>query len=325
MESADQEILGALTSAGFGEPAWLFTVAATWGSSPRPAGSMLLIDSEGRSTGSVSGGCVEEDLAERVRSRDLEADGPRIISYGVTRDEAHRFGLPCGGRLDLLVERVGDAGQWRILRDAVERREALVRRVCLRTGEVSLHPAGDEPGFRFKAGHHLTRVFGPRWQLLIIGANQISSFLAPIARSLGYRVIVCDPRDDEARWWGSQDADLVPGMPDDVVRSKAEDPRSAVVALTHDPKLDDMALMEALTSRAFYVGALGSRLSTERRLERLRTLGLTDLDLGRLRGPIGLPIGGRTPPEIAVSIAAELTACRHGRRLSLVRQEAGDR
>lgn len=315
MESADQEILRAVAALSPTRHAWLFTVAATWGSSPRPPGSLLLIDCDGRRTGSVSGGCVEDDLAERARRGEFETGCPRIIGYGVTRDEASRFGLPCGGRLELCVELVEAPGQWSVLRDGVGRRSVVARRVCLATGEVSLHLSRDLPGFRYEPGRYLTRAFGPAWQLVIVGANHVARFLAPIARSLGYRVVVCDPRADQAGFWDRSEAELDPGMPDEVVRARADDPRSAIVALTHDPRLDDMALMEALGSRAFYVGALGSRRSTEKRVERLRSLGLSDAELGRLRGPVGLPIGGRTPPEIAVSIAADLIASRHGRRL----------
>jgi xanthine dehydrogenase accessory factor len=319
MDSADREILEALAGGADGEPAWLCTVTATWGSSPRPAGSLLLIEAGGRQTGSVSGGCVEDDLAARVRAGELAGDSPRTVEYGVTPEEARRFGLPCGGRLTLLVEPVGPRAQWRLLRDAVAARRVLARRLCLTTGEGSLHPVpADAPDFTAVPGA-VTRVFGPRWQLILIGAAHIARFLAPIAEGLGYRVLVCDPREDQARAWDPGLAELDTGMPDDVVRARGDDPRTAVVALTHDPRLDDMALMEALTCRAFYVGALGSRRSSEARRDRLRQLGLPQPAIERLRGPVGLPIGGRTPPEIAVSIAADLVAVRNGRRL---REEA---
>jgi len=319
MQSHDEEILKAICAGEDGAPGWLFTVAATAGSSPRPAGSLLWVDADGRQTGSVSGGCVEEDLVERVRGGGLDEGCPRLVSYGTTRDEALRFGLPCGGRLDLLAERVEERAQWRLLRDAVAARRTLVRRVCSTTGEVSLHPPGEGPQFRAEDGY-LMRAFGPAWQLVIVGAAHIARFLAPIAHALGYRVLVCDPREDQIRDWDLPEATLDTHMPDDVVRERADDPRSAVVALTHDPRLDDMALMEALTSRAFYVGALGSRRSQTARCERLALLGLPAAAIARLRGPVGLPIGGRTPAEIAVAIAADLVAVRNGRRLAQVNE-----
>jgi xanthine dehydrogenase accessory factor len=314
MQSPDEAILSAICAQRPGEVSWLFTVAATAGSSPRPPGSLLLVDAVGRQTGSVSGGCVEDDLVARVRAGQFDDGGPQLISYGITREEAQRFGLPCGGRLDLLVERVEELAQWRILREAVAGRRTLARRVGRKTGEISLHPAGDGPTFLFEPAY-VTRVFGPVWQILVIGATQIARFLAPIAHGLGYRVLVCEPRREQAQGWNLAEAELDARMPDDVVKAYGDDARSAVVALTHDLRLDDMALMEALSSRAFYVGALGSRRSQESRRSRLATLGLSPDAISRLRGPVGLPLGGRTPPEIAVAIAADLIAVRHQRRL----------
>ena len=321
MQSADQEVVGALADWPEGEVAYLFTVSATWGSSPRPPGSLLAIGEGGRQVGSVSGGCVEDDLVQRVRSGTLTQSFPQLITYGVQTDEARRFGLPCGGRLDLLVERIDDRTPWRILKDALAARRLLLRRVCLGTTEASLHPADrDVPALRFEGGT-LSKLFGPSWQLLIVGAGQVARHLAPIAQALDYRVIVCDPQEDVAANWDLPGTDLDRGMPDDVAKARVDDPRSALVALTHDPKLDDMALMEALGGRAFYVGALGSQGNNQRRRQRLRELGLPPEVVARLRGPVGLPLGGRTPAEIAVAVAADLTAVRHGRRLVLAEPE----
>ena len=310
--SDDERILAAL--AGLATPGWLFTVAATWGASPRPPGSLLLIDGNGRETGSVSGGCVEADLVDRVRRGDFDHGEPRLISYGVDADEARRFGLPCGGRLDLIVERIDETSSWRILKDRVADRGVMLRQLCLDTGEASLHPDPSLDTADFSVEQRtLRRLFGPRLQLIIIGAVHITEFLEPIARSLGYRVIVCDPRAERLSDYQAAGIDTDARMPDDCVRALADDPRSAVVALTHDPKLDDMALMEALLGRAFYVGALGSRRTQAARRQRLAELGLPAEAIARLRGPVGLPLGGKTPAEIAVSIAAELVAIRHER------------
>ena len=314
--SDDELLLAAITALGE-RPGWLVTVAATWGSSPRPPGSLLLVDASGHETGSVSGGCVEADLVRRITAGEFEAAPlPRLVSYGVDKADAARFGLPCGGRLDLLVERIEDPAPWRLLRERVAARGSLRRRVCLVTGEASLHPlpaGATEPAAFHVDAYSAERTFGPRLQLLIIGAVHIARHLVPIARALGYRVIVCDPRQERLAELAALGADTDPRMPDDCVRARADDPRSAIVALTHDPKLDDMALLEALTCRAFYVGALGSRRTQEARKQRLQSLGVAPEQLARLRGPVGLPLGGRGPAEIAVSIAAELVAVRHGR------------
>ncbi len=315
MPSVDESVLETLVRwLEGGHRAYLATVLQTWGSSPRPAGSLLALRDDGRMAGSVSGGCVEDELAERVRAGEFLGGCPKIERYGVTRDQAERVGLPCGGRLELMLEELDAPTQPRALLDALRGRRSLARRLCLVTSEVSLHPAQAQPDFSYD-GRDLIRVFGPQWQLIIIGASHVAEFLAPIAVSLGYRVVVCEPRSEYAQAWDVQIGEIDTGMPDDVVRARADDPRSAVVALTHDPKLDDMALMEALDRAAYYVGALGSRTNNEKRRRRLLELGLTAEAVARLRGPVGLPIGGRTPPEIAVSIAADLIAARHGRIL----------
>ncbi|MGB5733999.1 MAG: XdhC family protein [Thiohalocapsa sp.] len=312
MSSDDEAIVGALCALDQGV-GWLFTVAATWGSSPRPAGSLLLIDADGRKTGSVSGGCVEADLVERCRGGAFDAGCPVHVSYGVDADDTRRFGLPCGGRLDLIVERVDDPGPWCWLSRRIADRAVVRRRLWLETGKVSLQadPSLETPDFAFSE-RTACRLFGPRLQLVIIGAVHIARHLLPIAQALGYRVVVCDPRREHLAEFADTGVELDARMPDDCVRARADDPRSAVVALTHDPKLDDLALMEALTCRAFYVGALGSRRSQQSRRERLAQLGLPPTAIGRLHGPVGLDLGGKAPAEIAVAIAAELILCKNG-------------
>jgi xanthine dehydrogenase accessory factor len=186
------------------------------------------------------------------------------------------------------------------------------REVDRATGAVTL--AADAPDRPDLAADEATvaKRFGPVWRLLIVGAGQLAGYLSAYARDLAYGVTVCDPRPEaDAQWTGP--AELDARMPDDAVAGFAPDPRSAVVAATHDPKLDDLALLEALGSPAFYVGALGSRRNNDRRRERLRELGLAPAAVERLRGPMGLAIGSRTPPEIALAVAAEMTAVRHGR------------
>jgi xanthine dehydrogenase accessory factor len=162
----------------------------------------------------------------------------------------------------------------------------------------------------------LVTTHGPRWRLLLIGAGQLSHYLATMARALDYDVLVCEPRGEYAEGWSVPGARLLQAMPDDAVIELKPDAHTAVIALTHDPKLDDLALLEALRSQAFYVGAIGSRLNQAKRRARLAEhFGLTEAELGRLHGPVGLKYGARTPPEIAVAILAELTAVRYGYRV----------
>lgn len=308
---ADREILEtAVNWIGQGFSPLLVTVVRTWGSSPRPVGSLMLMREDGLHTGSVSGGCVEEDLVSRYRSQQLSDSFPSMIDYGINRQEATRLGLPCGGRLELLIEQLHSVTALQVLLEKLQSRQLVARRVCLGSGEVSLHPATAAEDFSYTQDT-VKKVFGSRWQLLLIGAGHLSQYVAQIALMLDYRVIVCDPRQACGELWSVEGAELVRVMPDDAVRAYASHPRSVVVALTHDPKLDDMALLEALNSEAFYVGALGSKRNSELRRERLEGLGMTEKRLQRLHAPVGLAIGSRTPAEIAVSIMAEVTSRRH--------------
>ena len=289
----------------------LVTVAKTWGSSPRPVGSLLLMDADGAFAGSVSGGCVEEDLVLRYRKRQLGEQLPTLIDYGVDQAAANRLGLPCGGRLELLVEQLDSAVPLRRLLDRVGAGELVARRVCLATGEVSLHAVSAATDTFTCKDDTLTKVFGSRWLLLLIGDGQLSRYVTQLALMLDYRVIICDPRDVPLVDTVPDGVERVSMMPDEAVHSYVKQPRSVVVTLTHDPKLDDMALLDALQSPAFYVGALGSRLNSEQRRARLQTLGLTAMQLQRLHAPVGLPIGSHRAPEIALSIMAEITALRN--------------
>jgi xanthine dehydrogenase accessory factor len=288
----------------------LVTVIETWGSAPRPPGALLAMRGDGLVVGSVSGGCVEDDLIERVRGGE-QVDRPSLVTYGVTKEEAARFGLPCGGNLRLVQEPLAGTAWIDEVLARTARHELVARRLDLATGQVSVEAAtrGDE--FQFD-GRQLRALFGPRWRMLVIGAGQLSRVLAQMALALDFEVICCDPREEYHLTWDVPGTTFSREMPDDLVQSMQLDPHSAVVAVTHDPKLDDMALLEALKSPAFYVGALGSRGNTARRKERLALFDLTAAEIGRLHGPIGLDLGGRTPAEIAVSILAEVVAVRHG-------------
>lgn len=320
MDSLDLQVLSqARQWRQEGHEAWLVTVIETWGSAPRPPGALLAMRGDGLVVGSVSGGCVEDDLIDRVRQGE-RVTRPTLITYGVTKEEAARFGLPCGGNLRLVQEPLSDA-TW--IDEVLQRTAAhhiVARRLNLDTGEVSLEAGERGEAFSFD-GHTLRALFGPRWRLLIIGAGQLSRAVAHMAVMLDFQVICCDPREEYHLTWDVPNTQFSRDMPDDLVLSLNLDAHSAVVAVTHDPKLDDMVLLEALRSPAFYVGALGSRGNTAKRKERLKDFELSDEEIGRLHGPIGLDIGGQSPAEIAVSIMAEVIAVRSG--VTLLQKKEG--
>ena len=319
MDSQDSQVLAAARRwAAAGHRFTLVTVARTWGSAPRPPGAWMVLRDDGQVQGSVSGGCIETDLIDRLLAGDFAATVPFILSYGVTQEEARRYGLPCGGTMELVIEPAPDLASLQTLAERIAAGELVRRSVVIGQPDASIGPgsAGDALAWD---GRTLTTLHGPAWRLLIVGAGQISTYLAQMAQALDYQVYICDPRSEYAAEWNVPGTTLVPGMPDDAVIALGLDPHSAVVALTHDPKLDDMVLLEVLKSPAFYVGALGSRINNERRRERLlQYFDLSQAEVDRLYGPVGLPIGSRTPPEIAVSILAEMTAVKNG-----VRTKAG--
>ena len=323
MDSVDLEVLK--SSARWldeGHRALLVTVVKTWGSSPRPEGAMLVVRDDGHVVGSVSGGCIEDDLIDRVRRLGIEQQKPEAVKYGITAEEAHRFGLPCGGTIQLVLEPLTEQSGIGALCDAVNRGELVGRTLDMATGAATLAPARSTDGVSFD-GTRLLTIHGPRYRMLVIGAGQLSRYLCQIAAGLDYQVTVCDPREEYSDTWDVPGTTLVRTMPDDTVLDMKLDERSAVIALTHDPKLDDLALMEALKTPAFYVGALGSRRNNAARRERLREFDLTDAELARLHGPVGIYIGSRTPPEIAISILAEVTAAKNGVSLPTILQVEG--
>jgi len=280
-----------------------------------------VIRDDGHVIGSVSGGCVEDDLIERVKTLTAAQQStgakPEVVTYGVTADQAARFGLPCGGTLQLVLEPVTAESKLKELLTTIERHELVARLLDMETGAVKLNSGHWSDVLEFD-GKTLKSIHGPRWRLLIIGAGQTSRFLAQMAQALDYQVTVCDPRAEYADEWNVPGATLERGYPDDVVLQLNPDPHLAVVAVTHDPKLDDAALTEALKSPAFYVGALGSRANNEKRRKRLADFDLSAAEIARLHGPVGLRIGSKTPAEIAVSIVAEITAVRRGVKLDSI-------
>jgi xanthine dehydrogenase accessory factor len=271
-------------------------------------------------SGSVSGGCVEDDLIARTKASFKSVGGgspapgkPAMIAYGVSKEEAARFGLPCGGSLRLVQEPLLDTSWVAQLLARTAEHSLVARRLTLATGAVLLSDAVRGQSMQFD-GTTLTTVFGPKWRLLLIGAGQLSQAVAKMAAMLDFEVLVCDPREEYATTLGAGIHDIrhVQGMPDDVVRELEPDTHTAIVALTHDPKLDDMALLEALQSKAFYVGALGSRRNQDARKKRLAEhFDLSPEELARLHGPVGLALGAKTPAEIAVSIVAEIVQVKN--------------
>jgi xanthine dehydrogenase accessory factor len=311
MESLDLRVLGdALAWRRAGHAVTLVTVVETWGSAPRPPGALLAVRGDGIVSGSVSGGCVEDDLIARVKAGERNAT-PSMIAYGVSKEEAARFGLPCGGTLRLVQEPLRDTAWVEELLARTAKHELIARKLTLASGEVSLAAASRDQSMCFD-GAELTTLFGPKWRLLVVGAGQLSQAVALMAQMLDFDVLVCDPREEYSNTLAATGIRHVPGMPDDVVREMSPDAHTAIVALTHDPKLDDMALLEALRSDAFYVGALGSARNQDVRKKRLAEhFGLTEEELARLHGPVGLRIGAKTPAEIAVSILGEIVQCKN--------------
>ncbi len=301
MDSLDLQVLQqARDWRAAGHAAWLVTVIETWGSAPRPPGALLAMRDDGLVVGSVSGGCVEDDLIDRVRQGE-RVGKPSLITYGVTKEEAARFGLPCGGNLRLVQEPLADAAWIDEILERTARHELVARRLDLDSGAVSIEPAARGEAFQFD-GRQLRALFGPRWRMLIIGAGQLSRAVAQMALMLDFEVICCDPREEYHLTWDIPNTTFSKAMPDDLVAELQLDPHSAVIAVTHDPKLDDMVLLEALKSPAFYVGALGSRGNTAKRKERLAMFDLS-------------------PAEIAVSIVAEVVAVRNG--VALMQKKEG--
>ena len=312
MDSVDLEVLKACDRwIAAGRRCELITVTKTWGSSPRPEGATLAILEDGTVIGSVSGGCIEDDLIDEVRERGITRARPEVLTYGVTADDAHRFGLPCGGTIQLVIEPLHAGSQISELLSRLTKHRLVARTLDLQSGSITLSDSSAATALVLTP-QTLTTVHGPRWRLLIIGAGQLSRFMAQVAVGMDYSVTVCDPREEYRVGWAVEGVEVVHAMPDDLVIEMKLDARSAVVALTHDPKLDDLALMEALKSDAFYVGAIGSHVNNARRRERLKDFDLNAEQLSRLHGPIGFPIGSKTPAEIAISALAQMTAVKNG-------------
>jgi xanthine dehydrogenase accessory factor len=310
MQSLDLDVLErALDWRRSGRRVWLLTVAQTFGASPRPPGSLAAIRDDGILVGSVSGGCIEDDLV--AHREEYAGRKPQFAAYGVTAEEARRFGLPCGGELEVIIEPEVSAVELETLLGHIAAGRIVARRADLASGDWTFAPARPTDECE-RTGTQFTSVHGPRWRMLVIGASEIAHYLAEVASTVDFGVFVCDPREEYRSAWRAHGAQWIDGMPDDAVLAFKPDGHSVILTVSHDPKLDDMALMEALKSDAFYVGAVGSARTSAERRNRLAEFDLTPQQIARLRGPVGLAIGSRTPPEIAVAILADLIASRNG-------------
>jgi len=307
---ADNDSVVAAAAAWKGAPMALATVVSTWGSAPRPRGSHMIVHSDGRFEGSVSGGCVESDIM--ATAAEVIAGAPfQLKHYGVADAAAWDVGLPCGGKIDVLVQPVSEAGfdpaLFEAISNAREGGKALTVTTDLATGRSALIAAE-------AAGESFANRYDPPRRLLIVGAVQIAQALAGLARELGAATVVIDPRArflTEERFPG---VTLDDRWPDEAIAAYAPGPATAVVTLSHDIKIDDPALIAALKSGAGYIGALGSRRSHAARLERLATAGIGEADLARIDAPVGLDIGAIGPAEIALSVAAAMIAAFNDRR-----------
>ena len=292
------------------------TVVETWGSAPRPVGSQLVIDGDGAMEGSVSGGCVEGAVI--MESMDALTDGqPRLLDFGVSDDEAFAVGLACGGKIKVLVEPVGTALPIAVLEALVAARdkaEPIAYVTDLQTGTPHLEPASAYPD-RFRMdrsgveedGRTFVAIHNPPLRMIIVGAVHIAQPLVMMARACGYAPTLIDPRGAFGSAERFPGETIVDDWPDAAMAALKPDARTAVVTLTHDPKLDDPAIMAALRSEIFYLGCLGSTRTHAKRVARLQEAGFTEAEIARIHAPVGLDIGGRHPAEIAVSIMAQVT------------------
>ncbi|MQG95585.1 XdhC family protein [Pseudomonas sp. MN1F] len=317
MQHLDVTVLEqALAWADEGQTVWLCTVLSTFGSAPRSPGAMLVAVQNGAHSGSLSGGCVEEAFLEAL-GRGEHAANVQVVSYGRTAEERSRLQLPCGGSLDVLVEHRRPTEQWRAhlgqLLDALRGQHRLTRVIDLESGLCSTRPYAGGADTVVRSAGHLEINLGPALRLLLAGLSPVAQACGQFAKALGFEVIACDPRE-EAAAMPIEGVTLIPVLPSLYIANGGCHEATAVVALTHDPKIDDLALLEAVHTPAFYIGAMGSKRTSEKRAERLRRIGgLSPADIERLHMPIGLDIGSRTPAEIALSVMADVLRVYRGK------------
>jgi xanthine dehydrogenase accessory factor len=323
MQSSQQQIISHVSQwLDAGKAVWLCTILKTWGSSPRPIGSMMACTLDGELVGSISGGCIEEDFLQQLRDGSLKAQfdqqgRPFLVKYGITAEEAARLRLPCGGQLHVLLEFISSTAAnqeiFNNLRSALDNHQRISRVVDLHNGVISARDSSADKAVDYNEST-LVHSLSPKYRLLLLGAGDVARYVAEMALALEYEVTLCDPRPAYLENWHVDGVQVSPELPDDIVRDSFSNAFSGIIALAHDPRVDDMALMEALKTDAFYIGAMGSERTSENRRLRLPELGLSAAEIDRLHAPIGFPIGSKTPAEIAIAIMAEVTAVRHGQR-----------
>ena len=292
------------------------TVIETWGSAPRRVGSQLIVSGDGRMEGSVSGGCVEGAVVlEALES--LKDGKTKVLEYGVSDDDAFAVGLACGGKMRVLVEPVGKQMPQNLLQElvgAIAKHETVIYEINIKTLQRRLVYNDYEDRIRrnisgFKEdGITFLNVYSPKLKIDIVGAVHIAQALVPIAEIAGFSPRIIDPRESFANRERFGSIEISNDFPDVALTKTKPNYRTAVILLTHDPKLDDPALHIALQSEAFYIGALGSKKTHQQRINRLKQAGFTEKQIGRVHGPIGLNIGASSPEEIAISILSEVIA-----------------
>ncbi len=325
MLSSQQQIISFVKDSLHREKSvWLCTILKTWGSSPRPIGAMMACTFDGELVGSISGGCVEEDFLEELREGKLKdlyqsQAKPVTVVYGETEAEQARLKLPCGGQLHVLLEllepSVENKAVFENIHSALERHLTTSRIVNMSNGKITVGDHARKEALVIEK-ETMIHSLSPMYKLLLLGAGDVAKYVAEMALALEYQVTLCDPRPNYLDNWSVQGVETSARLPDDIVRESYSNPYSGIVALAHDPRVDDMALMEALKTDAFYVGAMGSERTSAARRDRLPELGLTRDEINTLHAPIGFEIASKTPAEIAISIMAEITAVRHGKKLT---------
>lgn len=303
-----------------GESVWFCTIVKTWGASPRPAGSLLAFHPEFGIVGSLSGGCIEEALIRQLASStqsEVRIQCPFTYEYEITLDDKVRYSLPCGGQLTILVEHLtADSStllHFSSILEALNERRLVRRRVALDDGDMTiLASGGDNVGAAVELSTDaVVSSLGPSFKMLILGAGEVSRYVAQMANTVDFSVTICEPRESYLKGFQPDHVSVVQCLPDDLIREQFSDPYCAILALAHDPRVDDMALLEATKTPAFYVGAMGSLRTTRARVVRLASLGCATEELNKLHAPIGFDIGSKKPAEIAISILAEVLAERH--------------
>ncbi len=304
-----------------GQGAVLATVIETWGSAPRPVGSQMAINGAGQIIGSVSGGCVEGAVVIEAQEA-LQDNRHRILEFGVSDGDAFAVGLACGGKIKVLVEPIGTVmpePALQALTKARTDRVPVAYVVDLDTGHREVTTTGHGDRFRMDrsgfepGGQVFVAIHNPPLRMVIVGAVHIAQALVPMARIAGFDPFVVDPRESFASAARFPQTELIHDWPDAALEQVGLDARTALVLLTHDPKLDDPALHHALRGPVFYIGALGSKRTHAGRCERLSAAGFTQDEIARIHGPVGLDLGAASPSEIAVSIMAQIIGVLRGR------------